>query len=137
MIGEGVLQGIADACLGGQVTNLPDGMVQEYLFKTGQILNIIPIKGKAAAALQLIQPCLLEGNIIVVVQIIDTNDRCPHVKEGLAEMKSDETGCAGDKGGVLRVRGHGLFQVGYQKWGGDCARAEIPDTIASNETAGP
>jgi len=101
LIGEGVLQRIPDACPGGQMTNLPDGMVLENLFKTGQILNIIPLKGKAATALQLIQPCLLECNIIVAVQIIDTNDRCPHVKEGLAEMKSDETGCAGDKGGVL------------------------------------
>ena len=103
LIGKGVFQRIPDACLGGQVTNFPDGVVPEYLFKTRKILDIVPIKGEAPAALQLIQAGPLEGDIIVIVQIIDTNDLCTLVQEGFGEMKSDETGGAGDKGGVLLV----------------------------------
>ena len=56
------------------------------------------------------QPRLLEGDVVVVVQVVETDDRIAPRQQYLGHVRTDETGGTGDQNlhcRALRCRGRG------------------------------
>ena len=86
-IGEGVLQGIANAGLGRQMQDPIDRW--ESRGETGDGVAVGDVnrqKGEPGGRLQTRQPCLLKRGIVIVVKAIDANHLLAAGKQGVGGM---------------------------------------------------
>jgi len=61
--------------------------------------DIASFEAKVRVGTQLSKPRLLETGVVIVVEVVDTDDAVAFTGKPAREMKSDETGCTGHKDG--------------------------------------
>src|SRR5215472_14445878 len=84
--------GVPYASLRSEVYHAVWNMLLENRCNSGPILQIASYKAKIGLALQSLKTRLLQGHIIVVVQIVETNDLIAPLKQGLRSMVPDKAG---------------------------------------------
>jgi len=92
----GVFQRIPNPCLGRQVHNrikAPFGKERFHGRSIGQVDVYVRERGVRG---QLVEACLLQVRVIVVVEIVETDDSETLVQEFPGEVKADEASGAGD-----------------------------------------
>lgn len=109
-IGERILQGIPDPDLGGEVIDDGKRLVLEEPQKAGPVHDIHPVEGKALPGEKAGEAGLLEGDLVVVVQVVDPHHRMAHGQKPVGECGSDEAGGAGNQDFHKDL----AFRVGYE-----------------------
>ena len=74
-----------------------EAFLSEQTFESFRVRKIHALETESGAAFELFQPVCLELNRIIVVEIVDADDRMAVRDQAAAEMKTDESGCAGDQ----------------------------------------
>ena len=101
-IGMRVLQRIAHACLRGEVNHAGKSSAAEQPFSCRTVGEIEALKGEPGALLQLRQPCLLQGRIIVGIDAVDADDGPAGLEQPARQAKPDEARRSGDEDGLIR-----------------------------------
>src|SRR5690349_8157720 len=96
-IGMRIGEGIAHSGLRSKVRYTIKMRLCKKLLKTRPIFESEPGKGKAWLAQQLVQSRLLQPDIIVVVEIIETHNLVATLQQALCEVKPDESRSACNK----------------------------------------
>jgi hypothetical protein len=95
-VGERVLDRIADAGLGGQVDHRADVGWNGSL-EGGVVGDVAFDEAKAVSLCQQRQTVALEGDGIIVVQVVDASDGDALVEQRVGDMEADEAGGAGQE----------------------------------------
>ena len=96
-VGEGIFQGVPDPDLGGKVVDDGKRLALEEPQEPGPVHDIHAVEGKALPGKKAGEAGLLEGDLVVVVQVVDPHHRMAHREESVGEGGSDEAGRASDK----------------------------------------
>src|SRR5450631_4045116 len=94
-IGMRILNGIAHPRLRGQVHHALEFFRAEQCRHCLAIRNILLHEPKARIASQNIQARILQLVIVIVIEIIETDDFVASLEQQARRMKADKTGCAG------------------------------------------
>lgn len=92
-----VLQGVAHAGLGGEMHHDLEAIALEQRLHPGTIGEIELQEGETMVLLEQIEPCMLERRVVILVQIVDADDRLPCPQQILRQMEADEAGAARDE----------------------------------------
>ena len=93
-VGVGVLQGVAHTGLRRQVHDPLNALLMEKPLQRATLRNIQRNEMEVCQGLELRQAGLLQGDIIIVVEIVDTDHLAALLKQALGDMKTDKTRCA-------------------------------------------
>src|SRR3546814_3408587 len=97
-VGKGILERVAHPRLGGQVDDLGD---LRELAGQGEhcvaVLHVEAAEGEAVAPAEAGEPRLLQGRIVITVQVIDTDYTAAPLHKLLCNMEADEASGAGDQ----------------------------------------
>jgi len=96
-IGTRVLERIADPRLGSQIDDIFELPGLEQILDTRPILKAAPNKGKTILPFQHSETRFFEGNVIVVIQVIEPGNLVPLPQQALRKVKADKSGSAGNK----------------------------------------
>jgi hypothetical protein len=80
-----------------------DRLIAKQALHPGPIGEIEPVKRKTRLRLQSGQPGLLEGDLVVVIEVVQPDDRLAARQQALGQMKTDETGRAGDQNRHVQI----------------------------------
>ncbi|MNH13311.1 hypothetical protein D3C79_728790 [compost metagenome] len=103
-----VVQRVAHPGLGRQVHHLGKSVLLKQAHQGRFVDDVHFPEAKTRQSLQHLEACVLEFHVVIVVEVIDTNDLLTLAAQALDRMKADETGRTGD-------------QDGHGKRAGDCA----------------
>ncbi|MNR13410.1 hypothetical protein D3C85_1298170 [compost metagenome] len=103
-----IVQRVAHPGLGGQVHHLGKSVLLKQADQGRFVDDVHFPETKTRQSLQHLEACLLEFHVVVVVEVVDTDDLLTLAAQALDRMKADETGRTGD-------------QYGHGKRAGDCA----------------
>lgn len=97
-IGAWVLDGVADACLGGEVHNDVEAVLGEQTLDEGGIAQVAAHEGEAAVCVGLgqhAQARVLDAGVVVAVEVVEAdNNVIGLIKQLLDEERADEAGGA-------------------------------------------
>jgi len=93
----GIHQGVADSGLGGQVHNLAELTLRKQPCHRFPVCQVAPDKAEAVTTFQLFQTRLLQGHIIIVVQVVESDDLVAPLQQPAGQVKADKTCSAGNK----------------------------------------
>ncbi|MNN59508.1 hypothetical protein D3C81_1746270 [compost metagenome] len=96
-IGKGVVQRIAHPGLGPQVDHPIEPLAGKERRHGGAIGEIAPLEAKSGQWQQQCQPCLLQADLVVVVEVVEADHLMAVATEPLRHMEADEAGGAGDQ----------------------------------------
>ena len=97
-IGVGVLERVSHAGLGGEMNDMGDLGVFGGKRLDGLPYRDVPmLEGKGVVLQQPVAARFLQRHVIVVVQVIDTDDPLAAGKQRLGQVITDESGRAGNK----------------------------------------
>src|SRR5690606_18357593 len=91
-VGARVFQAVAYAGLGGQVHDPVGLMAVENAPHGGSVLQARLFKGEVRKGEQAIEPGLLEGGVVVIVQVVDAHHLVAMGKANLGEVGADKAG---------------------------------------------
>ncbi len=98
-VGEGMVDGIADPGLGGQVHHAADAVVAHQRRHVLGLGDVRAHKLKAVASQEGRHARLLQRHVVIGVEIVDPDHRLAAIEEPLGHGPADEAGCAGDQDG--------------------------------------
>ena len=93
----GIDQRIAHAGLGGEIDHPLRLFALEKLGNPSAIGNIEPRQRETRVGRQTRESCLLEGDVVVVVEIVYPDDFVAAREQALADMHADKTRGAGEQ----------------------------------------
>src|SRR5262249_4181342 len=99
-----VLQRVANAGLGGEMHHRAEIAVAKKALDVSAFGEIDFMEGKFVEFAQDVQPRLLQRRIVIIVDIIETDDRLATLKEAARQRKTDKSRSAGNQDGILRHR---------------------------------
>jgi hypothetical protein len=119
-IGLRIDQRVADARLRRQVDDDLELLAGVQLAEPGAIGQIHAHEAKSLNPLELAQARLLQRDIVVVIQIVEANDRPPLLQQPAGQVKTDETRHADDQDRHVRcfVALRRRLRIGSQPLGG-------------------
>src|SRR5205807_55205 len=87
----GVLNGVTYSGLGGEIDDgLRSPLGEELIHRVG-IGNINPIESEGGMLEQLGQACLLEGDVVVAVEVIQSDNLLASREQSADQVEPDET----------------------------------------------
>ena len=96
-VGVGILDRIAHPGLGRQIHHPPRSVVGEGFGQHRPIFQAGPRLGKTGINLQAGQPRPLQIHVVVIVQIVETDDFVAALQQAQRQRGADETGAARDQ----------------------------------------
>lgn len=100
-IGARVLDGVADARLGGEVNHDVETVLSEKTLDEGGVAQVAAHEGEAALCVGLgqhAQARVLDAGVVVAVEVVETDDNVIGLLEQLLdEERADEAGRSGDE----------------------------------------
>jgi hypothetical protein len=96
-IGMRVLQRIAHAGLGCQVDHPVETLLQRTALHGRPVGNVDLHEAEVLVRLQARQPVALELHVVVVVQVVESDNGVAAGQQAQGRGAADETGCTGDK----------------------------------------
>ena len=97
LVGEGVLDGVADPGLGREMDDAVGPGVAHQPLHQGRVGDVGADHAEALTALEPGGPGMLQRHLIVVVEDVDADDLFAPVQQALGHVHADEAGCAGDQ----------------------------------------
>jgi hypothetical protein len=94
-VGMGIFQGIPDPGLGCQVDHTIEFFIAEEPCNHLTVADVTLYETKVFLLFKAVQPGVLQADIIVVVDVIKTDDRRPIPDQPFRQMETYETGCSG------------------------------------------
>jgi len=116
-VGLGVLHGVADTGLGGEVHDVGERDDIEELAEEGGVVEV-GVDDEDAGAVEEALAGALEGGVVVAVEVVEADDTVATALEGEGDVGADEAGGSGDEdreaggGGAASGLGDALFPVG-------------------------
>ena len=96
-----VLDGVADARLGGEVHHDVEAVLSEQALDEGGVAQVAAYEGKAAVCVGLskhAQARVLDAGVVVAVEVVETDDDVIGLLEQLLDEEgTDEAGRSGDE----------------------------------------
>lgn len=96
-----VLDGVANACLCGEVHNDVEAVLSEQALDEGGVTQVTAHEGKAAICVGLgqhAQTRMLDARVVVAVEVVEADDRVIGLLEQLLDEEgTDEAGRSGDE----------------------------------------
>ncbi len=96
LVGEGVLQGVADPRLGRQMHHPPRAAVPHQGLEGVGVRHVHPLQPEARAIQQRLDPRLLQGRVVVGIEVVDPDDLLATVQQPQGHEPADEPRRAGD-----------------------------------------
>lgn len=100
-VGARVLDGVADARLGGEVHHDIEAVLGEQALDEGGVAQVAAHEGKAAVCVGLgkhAQARVLDAGVVVAVEVVETDDHIVGLLEQLLdEERADEAGRSSDE----------------------------------------
>ena len=95
-IAMGVLDGVSDPRLSGQMDDLIDRMIVQEPDDCLPVYQVRQRELESRDGFQSVQPRSFQVDTVVVVQVIQPEHTVPVCEQSLTEMESDESGGTGD-----------------------------------------
>ena len=96
----GILDGVADTGLGGEVYHNVEAVLREQALDEGGIAQVATHEGEAAVGVGLgqhAQARVLDAGVVVAVEVVEADDHViGHLKQLLDEERADKAGGSGD-----------------------------------------
>lgn len=100
-VGARVLDGVADARLGGEVHHDVEAVLGEQALDEGGVAQVAAHEGEAAVRVGLgqhAQAGVLDTGVVVAVEVVETDDNVIGLLDQLLdEERADKAGCSGDE----------------------------------------
>ena len=96
-VGVGVRQGMPNPRLCRQVNHPVELVIREERFHANAVADVELEELKPSSCVQARQSRVLQGGVIVRIQVVHTDDRIAPFQEALCHVVANEPGCAGDK----------------------------------------
>lgn len=100
-VGARVLDGVADARLGGEVHHDVEAVLGEQALDEGGVAQVAAYEGEAAVCVGLgkhAQARVLDAGVVVAIEVVETDDNVIGLLEQLLdEERADKAGCSGDE----------------------------------------
>lgn len=100
-VGARVLDGVADARLGGEVHHDVEAVLGEQALDEGGVAQVAAHEGEAAVCVGLgqhAQAGVLDAGVVVAVEVVEADDGVIGLLEQLLdEERADKAGCSGDE----------------------------------------
>ena len=96
-VGVRVLDRVAHAGLGGQVDDLVETLVGEQLVNSRLICQVDSPHVERVIPREDVRPRLFEADVVIIIEIIEPDDRIAAIEQTLRRVKADETGSPGDE----------------------------------------
>ena len=106
----GVLDGVADAGLGGQVDDAGEGVGVEQALNADPVGQVELVELEAVMIPQDVEAGMLQRHVVVVVEIVETKDDSAVVEQTLGQVEADEAGCTRYQDWEVVGLSHLLFQ---------------------------
>jgi hypothetical protein len=87
-----VVDRVADAGLGGEVNDDAETVGGEEGFHLAAVGEVDAGEGEGVALLEPFEPGLLEGRVVVVVEVVEADHLAALTEEALGEVEADEAG---------------------------------------------
>ena len=92
-----VFERIPDARLSRQIDDDLEAVFCEQRIQFVPVREVRPDETEALVFLQKFQPCLFQRDIVVVVQVVQADDRIPILQKPAGKVKADKARCARDQ----------------------------------------
>jgi hypothetical protein len=99
-IGVWVVDGVAHPRLRGQMDDAPGLLSREQCRHRFAVGDVELVKTEVLMFAQFGKARLFESNVVVVVEVVHTNDRIASFKQAQSCVHTDEAGCASDEPGA-------------------------------------
>lgn len=100
-VGARILDGVADARLGGEVHHDVEAVLREQALDEGGVAQVAAHEGEAAVRVSLgqhAQAGVLDAGVVIAVEVVEANDGIIGLlKQLLDEERTDEAGRSGDE----------------------------------------
>lgn len=100
-VGARVLDGVADARLGGKVHHDVEAVLLEQALDEGGVAQVAAHEGEAAVCVGLgqhVQARVLDTGVIVAVEVVEADDHVVRfIEQSLDEKRADKTGGSGNE----------------------------------------
>ncbi len=113
-VGVGVLQRVAHPGLRRQVDGPVEGIIGEDSLHGLGVGEVEALEVERVEPFELLQPGLLEGDVVVVVEVVDTDHCGAAFEETAGDVHPDEAGGTGDEdvhATRQRTRGPGALRI--------------------------
>ncbi len=104
----GVGDGVAHPSLGGEVDHKAEAMEGKELIESSRIGDIELLEGEGGVY-ELAESRFLEGDGVVVVEVVDADDLMSLGEQGFGEVETDEAGTSGDQDGGVFLHGDSVL----------------------------
>src|SRR5260370_1147890 len=96
-VGVGVLQRVADACLRREVDDLMRTQLGEERAHAVDVGDVDAAETEPAVLLQLLEARFLQRDVVVVIDVVDSDDLVAAGEQPRGDVVADESGRAGDE----------------------------------------
>ncbi len=96
-IGARIVQRVANASLRGQMDDAGHTLAGKGLGQRARLGDVDAVEGEVFTPQKAGQSPLLQGEVVVVVHVVEANDRLAAIQQGAADMTSDEPGGPGNE----------------------------------------
>ncbi len=100
-VARGVFEAVAHAGLGPEMDNATGRVIGEQGGHAGTVGEVDRVVNVARLGLQPLQPGVLQGRVVIAVEVVDADHGLAARQQAAGGVKADETGRAGDEDGSL------------------------------------